>query len=512
MKFYSKLVLQPQTANDLYLAEKFFVSNYKIALSKNDMGGAIYNLYYKASIEYKLGAYDNSEETIVEALKLLEVNDNSAYAIATKKSFYNLLGIIYEEQRNKEKALELYQKTLEMASNTLDSATIYNNISIVHKNYKDNIRAKNELLKAYAIIPRLKDTLTQALILDNLGVLNNELNGTGLSLMMKSLELRELTKDTSKIFISYSHLAEYFNNIGDTSRSKSYALKALDFANKLNSPSYKNYALGLLTDLSGDLFAKSYKKLNDSLHKADQESRNKFAMIRYDVTKKEKELLYSQRVKERVIIGAIFIVIVFIFLIVYQRFLHNKDKLQEVYETESRISKRIHDEVANDVYQFMTKLDAENTYNEHLINDLHNIYSKTRDISKEHRLLEEDILFSDVIKDLVLSYSDENTSVIDKGSTEVNWDALSKVKKNTIYKVLQELLINMKKHSQATVAVLMFKSKGKKTIITYTDNGIGCQIKKHTGLQNVETRINSIQGTITFDSELNKGFKVKIVV
>ena len=53
---------------------------------------------------------------------------------------------------------------------------------------------------------------------------------------------------------------------------------------------------------------------------------------------------------------------------------------------------------------------------------------------------------------------------------------------------------------------------GKKTVISYTDNGVGGAIKKSTGLQNVENRIESINGTITFETEPNKGFKTKIII
>ncbi|MNL15692.1 sensory histidine kinase UhpB [compost metagenome] len=73
-------------------------------------------------------------------------------------------------------------------------------------------------------------------------------------------------------------------------------------------------------------------------------------------------------------------------------------------------------------------------------------------------------------------------------------------------------MVNMKKHSEAQVVVLKFESTANAIEINYTDNGKGCekdQIIKN-GLQNMENRILAIKGTITFDSEPEKGFKVKI--
>ena len=70
----------------------------------------------------------------------------------------------------------------------------------------------------------------------------------------------------------------------------------------------------------------------------------------------------------------------------------------------------------------------------------------------------------------------------------------------------------MKKHSEATVAVITFANAYKRIHITYKDDGVGCDLKKSNGLLNVENRIKVIDGTITFESQLNNGFKAKIQI
>ena len=66
----------------------------------------------------------------------------------------------------------------------------------------------------------------------------------------------------------------------------------------------------------------------------------------------------------------------------------------------------------------------------------------------------------------------------------------------------------------ASVVVLKFESYANKIFINYTDNGKGCEKSKiiKNGLQNMENRILAIKGTITFDTEPHKGFKVKITL
>ena len=87
---------------------------------------------------------------------------------------------------------------------------------------------------------------------------------------------------------------------------------------------------------------------------------------------------------------------------------------------------------------------------------------------------------------------------------------LTKDKQIEIYRILQELMVNMQKHSKATLVAISFKKNNKQYSINYSDNGVGIKLDElsfRNGLKNVETRIKSINGIITFDTSLNNGFK-----
>jgi signal transduction histidine kinase len=75
-------------------------------------------------------------------------------------------------------------------------------------------------------------------------------------------------------------------------------------------------------------------------------------------------------------------------------------------------------------------------------------------------------------------------------------------------------MVNMKKHSQCSLVVIAFESKKNTIEINYSDNGIGCpeMLNFKKGLQNAENRILSIKGTITFETETDKGFKAKMII
>jgi len=191
---------------------------------------------------------------------------------------------------------------------------------------------------------------------------------------------------------------------------------------------------------------------------------------------------------------------------------HKKEKLLQVYNTEARISRKIHDEVANDMYNVMVRLQDKKTDSNSVINDLEQLYFKTRDISNENSLFDIDVDFKNYLNDMLFSFMNDKTTVHTRNINEVDWGKIPELTRLTIYRVLQELMVNMKKHSLATHVFIKFSQKAKNVFIDYSDNGIGCTINKKGGLVNVETRINSLNGTITFETKPNSGFKVKIKV
>ena len=520
LSYFINLVERPKRPIDLSNAYSFIDNAKNSAIKNKDTVSTIYCLYNLASITYKVGFYNESENTAIEGLKLLDKVKPTAYNLNLRKSLNNHLGLLYTESDNAVVASSLYNKALKFAQSNKDSIVLYNNISNIYKDKQDYDRAKTYLQDAYALFSTKTDTLTKALVLDNLGYVSFKLNDdNAFQLLQESLKLRVAKQDYKSIYASYRSLSEYYRDQSNIKKATAFSLKALTIANRLNSMSYQMDALGFLVELGDNEYAKDYKKTYDSLLKFEKESLNKFALLKYDHSEYRRKALESQILEEQqeqrtiiAIVVAAFIALLSVFIYFILNSKHKKEKLQQVYDTESRISKQIHDDVANDVFQFMTKLESEDLANIQLIDDLQGIYDKTRDISKEYNVIEGEGLFADTIRDLVLSYSDATTSVLDKGSADINWETFSKIKRTTIYKVLQELLINMKKHSQASVAVLMFKTEGKKTVITYSDNGIGTDFKKHTGLQNVENRIVSINGTVTFDTQPNKGFKIKIII
>ena len=76
-------------------------------------------------------------------------------------------------------------------------------------------------------------------------------------------------------------------------------------------------------------------------------------------------------------------------------------------------------------------------------------------------------------------------------------------------------MINMKKHSQATLVLVKFEKIENILKIKYTDNGLGMgniENKKLSGIKNTENRIENIGGDINFEKNLQKGLQVNMSI
>lgn len=87
--------------------------------------------------------------------------------------------------------------------------------------------------------------------------------------------------------------------------------------------------------------------------------------------------------------------------------------------------------------------------------------------------------------------------------------------KITLYRISQELLMNIIKHSQAEKAILIVSCRNRHLTIRVEDNGIGFESsgrnkKSGFGLFSISERINAIGGSIQIDSAPGNGTRIQI--
>ncbi len=185
---------------------------------------------------------------------------------------------------------------------------------------------------------------------------------------------------------------------------------------------------------------------------------------------------------------------------------------KSITESQLMVSRRIHDEVANGLYQVMTEVENKGIDKYQLLDKLESVYIRSRDISYEGSL--NTSFFYQRITKLLSSFATENTKVILTGNDEAFWAKIGNNAKQELEAILYELMVNMKKHSRATNVVIRFAQKKKQIYIDYLDDGIGLSENYRTGngFRNTVKRLKAINGTIDFSSSGNKGLLAHISI
>lgn len=514
VSYYANVVNRSDSKDDLLKAFDYFTNQKERQLQSKNFNSAIYGLIQIAIIQIELGMLYDSEKTAIEALDLIDQQPKSDYLTQARVGVYTHLGRVYRNLSDYDAALKYYQKSLSLTQDKKHELTIRNNIAFAQYKQKDYDAALEAFNTLYAVSQTINDSVNMARILNNRGTLKGDMGDKrALEDLEQAIEIRQQLGNTFHIIGSHIDLAEYYSKTNNQEQAKAYAQEAYRLAILTGNPNAIEEALGVLISLKTDADVQQYKRLTDSLNTANLLFDGKYAAKKYALETQEKiakenQLKVEKEKNQKLIYGysAVLIFILGIIGILFQRHRFKKQKQLEVYNTELRISKKVHDEVANDVYHIMTKLQHAKNGNEAVLDDLESVYNKTRDISREYNGLNVDEDYDQLLRDLINHHNTLQTNLITKNLSAIDWSKIQNDKKITIYRVLQELLTNMSKHSQASLVVITFQKEGSKLKIEYKDNGVGCNLKKQNGLQNAENRILASNGSITFKSQIEEGF------
>ncbi len=511
-------VMRPQSPEDLYLGMQYYDSISGVHLNESDTTKVIFDLRMVIIAAYKMGDYQAAEKAGVHGLHLIDASANAETLKEPRSALYNSLGMVYNELLDYSSARNAYENALKNAQNARDSLIMINNIGNTYQDTKQFEKAIEYYERALQLELDEASLLYRLTAVDNLGRMYSAVNNPkAIDLLETGLLERKALGYLEGIYASYKSLAMHWNRKDKKALALQYADSALATAQKLNSPAFVRDAYSLQIDLGNNNVAAAYKKINDSISAAKQQADNRYAALKYNIEQErrstEGQKLQKEREKKlRLFFQGMLVLLVVsgVFAFYYFR---NKQRLKlvrQVHSTESEISKKVHDEVANEVYGVMTRLQGQNTTTNDLVDHLEHIYNKTRDISREHNPIDPDEAFEEILKDLILPFQTNQRNIITKNTAGIDWKKVPPLKKTALYRVLQELLINTKKHSEATLVAISFNQIGKKIHVDYADNGLGTSLKKRGGLLNTETRIKSLGGKITFETSPNKGFKTKI--
>ena len=487
------------------------------------IGNSMVNM---AILQSEAGDYYGSQETSLGAIKYLNKKEEKLYPILY--SNYNNLGITSRNLRDYKNAVLFYDNAIAFATSQSEINTCLNNKAICYK-FLENYSASLQIFKdVFKNIDPVKDQKGYARIVDNLAFvkfLQNK-NYDAEMEMNEALKIREKAEDLWGQNASHSHLSDYFED-KSTEKSLFHAHRMYEISKKIKSPDDQLEALQKLVDLENPVHSKKYYKiyvnLEDSLTNVRNKAKNQFALIRYDSEKNRVDFLKAeaknienryQILQRNIALGAVFLA--FIFAVFWNRKRKERLKQEKIFEVKNmalKYSKKVHDVVSNGIYQVMSEIENTSEIDkEGLLDKLEIVYEKSRDISYEDLTGNADSDFKMQIANLTKSFSSETLKTIIIGNEEILWSKIPQDLKTDIKLILQELLVNTKKHSEAKKIILKFEIVANRLQIAYSDDGIGFtnNIEKKNGLQNVETRIFSQKGNLTFGETTGKGANVFI--
>ncbi|RZL05403.1 MAG: tetratricopeptide repeat protein, partial [Pedobacter sp.] len=380
--------------------------------------------------------YSEMQATMVEALKYLSRTSKSPYS----PIIYNNLGIAYCQLEDYGRALQSYYKCLSLSDLPVYKLTVANNIGYVHMSSGNFEKAAAILKEAYCS-PHIGDSLSlKARITDNLGYCQYKRGETeGVRLMVEGRTLREELNDDFGLITSNLHLGEALLMLDKKQAIKAF-LKAESLAAKTNSIDDRLLALQLLSRHTSPLTAKSYSslyfELTDSLLGARRKARNYFAEVKYNYKAERDEKLravareaelrlrQSQLENGRLMLLIITLCITFLSAIIVYHIVRTarRNRWKAAYDTEVRISNRLHDELANDIHQAIVVTEGNDISGpinkSRLLDILELVYRQARAISRENSAIGSDD-FSTKLKDLMSIYNTNGQKVLIKGIGDI---------------------------------------------------------------------------------------------
>ncbi|MFY9242198.1 MAG: sensor histidine kinase [Polaribacter sp.] len=545
----------------------YYAGEYQKTLKKCDTAKVWYphkDNYGKASVHNLKGLVYTNTDNYIDAINeyqsslfFAEKTDN-LYAISNPN---HNIGILYQNLKQYNEALKYFLKALEVRNKIKDSAVIYQSylsVGGVYNLLKVKDSARFYLNKITNSGNKEADFRTKGFAYNNIGLVFREENNS-----KKAIENFNIAVDFHLKLENDLGLAETYKNLAEANQTEKEYKKSNYFAKKAIFYAKKVETREEVVD-AYEIIAQNYDFLNkkdsalyfynqfiiqkDSL--IDETKAKKFAelQIKYDFKEKETELLKTRTEKAETELALsktqnwIYILLTFlaiaagIFFAISQR---TKRKNQEAIlkqkelgfkaiieaqeEERSKIARELHDGVVQQIGSIILKsrnlFSKKNVIDEkksnELLDSLENSNQELRNIS--HQMMPR------ALKELGIIPALSDLLVSSLGFADIHYNLehfninarLPQKIEVTIYRITQELINNIIKHSKATeVSVQLFNSNNN-IILIVEDNGVGFVVKnskKGIGLLNISSRLDLVNGNVNFEPSTKSGTLVTIKI
>lgn len=537
------------------------IALYKLAMGirkkLNDEKG-IAKLYNKIGIVYqKQGVFDKALENQFNALKLFEKFSDD---IGVSYSLNNI-GIIHQNMGQYKDAAKFLEQSIVIKEKIKDNYGIagsYVNLANIYVLEKQFSTAEKYYLKAIEISRQLKDKEYLANALNNLGTqyTTTKQFDKAIPLINESYALRDSLKDTKGMVSCLNNLGEIFIQQKQYDTAFSILTKAMNMAQTAVNckPELNKIYLSLskLYESKGEFgkaleMFKNYSATKDSLFNDNLSQRFAELDAKFKTLEKEKiiqEQKFALTRKNYWIFGTIGALIL-ISLLGYSQYrkykIKQEQKLQQeiliqqdlatkaILSAEENERRRIAAELHDGIGQMMSaakmnlsafeneidfKTEDQKLAFEKVINIVDESCKEVRSIS--HQMMPNALLkhgLSNAIKDFI-DKIDNRVIKINLHTEGLN-ERLESNTETVLYRVIQECVNNVIKHSGASMLDISLIKDKDGIAVTIEDNGKGfdtsnAALFEGIGLKNIKSRVEYLKGSVEFDSQPGQGTLVAI--
>ncbi len=514
-----------------------------------EIGGILLNI---GNIYYSQYELDETLKYYFMALEKFE-SINNKVKIASALSN---IGEIYAELNKNDKALEYYQKALILQNETDDKYGIANslmNIGILETDLNNFTEAEDYLNRSAELYNEMQDKDAITYILTYLADMYDRTGqwNKAFDTYQKTMKIQKSIGNEEGLSFTKLSLAKLLFGKKKWEEAKSNLRTSIELAQKLHVLNVLQDSYLLLSRIDSaqnrnieSLYNfKKYSLYKDSIYNEKSSRQIAEMQTKYETTKKEQEIdrlqqekiLREINIKRKRIIWLFILgttIILFLFLFILYRLKQRKKEtrllIKNTLETEDKerkyFAEELHDGIGpllSTVKLYINELDDEtaNSSTKTLIEESNKIIDEavnaTRNLS--HNLMPQDIEKNGLVKSLQIFAN----RICLKGNQEIHFDNgklsdYGKWQQVLIYRIITELLTNSIKHAATDSVFISMIEKGKYLTIIYKDEGKGFAVNetlessKGIGIKNIVSRVNSLNGHVSFNSSAGNGFKARI--
>ena len=506
---------------------------------------------------------DATLQNFLSALQLAK-NTSDSYLISV---CYGAVGTAYNYLRLFDKSIANNLEHLEFAmdsGDTLIVAKAYQNLSAAYLNAGNKSEYEKYNREYERLLPHLKNTYYNWLYVHNRALASAE-NGQYDKAISEALQSLQIAKANSlprfKWLASYYLTGYCYYLKKQYQQSNEYMQQVAALADSLPSPEYKMYAASGMAENYFALndFKNAYSYLSRQLSLSDSISAEKtkinanYLHIKYKIEKKDSQIqLQQSAIRQKNILNYVLAITAIGFLITlvlaWRNYTHRrKIQRQRITELEtekqlaateavlkgeeqerSRLAKDLHDGLGG-MLSGMKHSFQNMKGNLIMTPDNAAAFERNMDMLdssiQEMRRVAHNMMPEALVNlGLTAALDDFCSGINQSGVLQINFQAmgtapsqLSNTVAISIYRIVQELINNSIKHSQASKALVQLSYMPGHIQITVEDNGKGmntAQSQEHKGIgwNNVYNRIALINGSIEVLSAPDKGVSVEMEV